>query len=76
MFADYQKNKVQQREAVENCFDNFVQPLLTIEVPPQPQSQISLSAPQPAFPSLFLALCLWFSCLAIHLRYLCRKSHR
>lgn len=75
MFADYQKNKTQQREAVENCFDNFVQPLLTIEVPPQPQPQISHSAPQPVSPSLLLVVCFWFSFLAIHVRS-CRKSDR
>ncbi|MBD1921383.1 hypothetical protein H6F77_09805 [Microcoleus sp. FACHB-831] len=75
MFADYQKNKVKQREAVENLHGNFVEPQLQtpIQVQHQPQP-IHYKGVVQTSPSVLLVLLLWFFCLGLHIGYLRRMN--
>jgi hypothetical protein len=78
MFADYQKNKVRQREAVENFHGNFIEPQIQTQthIQHQPQS-IQYNAVGQTSPSLLLPLLLaWFFCLELHIRYLRRMNDK
>jgi hypothetical protein len=73
MVVNQQQEKVRQREAVENAFDNLVEPQLKVYL--QVQSNLPLAnhlQPEQAVQSLFLAVIFWFLCLGIHLRHLCQ----
>ncbi len=71
MVVNQQQEKVQQREAVENAFDNLVEPQLKIYL--QVQSNLPLAnhlQSEQAVQSLSIALVIWFLCLGIHLHNL------
>jgi hypothetical protein len=73
MFADYQKNKVKQREAVENLHGNFVEPqLLQVQHQPQPIHYKGVVQTSPSLLLLFLLI--WFFCLGLHIGHLCRMN--
>lgn len=75
MFADYQKNKVKQREAIENLHGNFVEPQLQTQIQVQHQSQsLQYEAVVQTSLSLLLVLLLWFFCLGLHIGHLRRMN--
>ncbi|MFE1745381.1 hypothetical protein [Coleofasciculus sp. H7-2] len=77
MFADYQKNKVRQREAVENFHGNFIEPQLQAQtqIQHQPQS-IQYDTVGQISPSVLLVVLLWFFCLGLHIRHLRRMNDK
>lgn len=73
MFSNHQKHKIEQQEAIQNAFDNFVEPQLKVYL--QVQQHLPLAnhlQPKQAVQSLFLAVIFWFLCLGIHIRHLCQ----
>jgi thiol:disulfide interchange protein len=73
--TDKQKDKVQQREAVENLHDNFLEPQLQTQIQVQHQSQsIQYETVVQTSPSVLLVLLLWFFCLGLHIRHLRRMN--
>ncbi|MBD1880320.1 hypothetical protein [Coleofasciculus sp. FACHB-T130] len=78
MITDSQKDKIKQREAVENFHGNFVEPQLQAktQIQYQPQS-IQYDTAGQTSPSLLLPLLLaWFFCLGLHIRHLCRMNDK
>ncbi len=77
MLRDYQKYKVQQREAVENLHNNFLESQLQTQIQVQHQSQsIQYETVVQTSPSVLLVLLLWFFCLGLHIRYLRRMNNQ
>ena len=75
MFTSHQQNKVQQREAVENFFGNFIEPQLNISLQAQPTLPlVEHPQPQQTLDSLLIAVIIWFLCLGIHLCHLCQTK--
>ncbi|MCD8490196.1 MAG: hypothetical protein LRZ84_26565 [Desertifilum sp.] len=71
--TDKQKNKAYQREAVENCFTNFVEPQFVTQVQLR-ESLVTAQAMHSPSTSLLLAVVIWFAVLCLHLSQLRKQS--
>lgn len=75
MLNDEQKQKHQQREAVENFHGNFVEPHLKIIQESVQSFSTSVPHQNYASHSLIAATLIFLIILGIHLHYLCRHRH-